>query len=124
MPDRSALEHTLTTLDGRGYAGYKQLRGTHELPPGDAETTGLRLLVDHVQVDPYAPPSLMRVQLDRDAADLPEDLTADARGRTAVADFLTRRVAEAARRLSPGRPGDGSISIDDPASRCWNAPAW
>ncbi|GAA3063583.1 MULTISPECIES: ABC-ATPase domain-containing protein [Actinomycetes] len=117
MPDRSALEHTLTTLDGRGYAGYKQLRGTHELPPGDAETTGLRLLVDHVQVDPYAPPSLMRVQLDRDAADLPEDLTADARGRTAVADFLTRRVAEAARRLSPGRPGDGSISIGRPGQQ-------
>lgn len=117
MPDRSALEHTLTTLDGRGYAGYKQLRGTHGLPPGDAETTGLRLLVDHVQVDPYAPPSLMRVQLDRDAADLPEDLTADARGRTAVADFLTRRVAEAARRLSPGRPGDGSISIGRPGQQ-------
>lgn len=117
MPEPSALERTLTTLDGRGYAGYKQLRGTHELPPVDAETTGLRLLVDHVQVDPYAPPSLMRVQLDRDAAELPEDLTADARGRTAVADFLTRRVAEAARRLSPGRPGDGSISIGRPGQQ-------
>ncbi|GAB3193009.1 ABC-ATPase domain-containing protein [Nesterenkonia suensis] len=111
MPDRSTLANTLTSLDGRGYAGYKQLRGAHRLGPG------LRLVVDHVQVDPYAPPSLMRVQLDRTAADLPEDLIDDARGRTAVADFLTRRVAEAAKRLSPTQPGEGSVGIGRPGQQ-------
>ena len=64
MTNRSTLEQTLVSLDGRGYAGYKQLRGGHDL---NADGLGAaRLLVDHVQVDPYAPPSLMRVIVDRD----------------------------------------------------------
>ncbi|MGQ7786191.1 ABC-ATPase domain-containing protein [Nesterenkonia sp. K-15-9-6] len=116
MPDRSALERTLTALDGRGYAGYKQLRGEHELATVDGGTR-VRLIVDHVQVDPYAPPSLLRVQVDRADAALPDDLVDDARGRTAAADFLTRQLADAARRLSSSAPGDGSISIGRPGQQ-------
>ncbi|MDZ5077164.1 ABC-ATPase domain-containing protein [Nesterenkonia sp. HG001] len=120
MSDRSTLARTLNSLDGRGYAGYKQLRGAHDLSADDLDADGLagvRLVVDHVQVDPYAPPSLMRVQVDRRTAALPEDLLEDARGRTAVADFLTRRIAEAAKRLSPTQPGDGSIGIGRPGQQ-------
>ena len=115
MTNRSTLEQTLVSLDGRGYAGYKQLRGGHDL---NADGLGAaRLLVDHVQVDPYAPPSLMRVIVDRDTAEIPEDLIDTTRGRTATADFLTRRFAEAARRLGPSTPGAGSISIGRPGQQ-------
>ncbi|GAA1174802.1 ABC-ATPase domain-containing protein [Nesterenkonia xinjiangensis] len=120
MSDRSTLARTLNSLDGRGYAGYKQLRGAHDLSADDLDAddlAGVRLVVDHVQVDPYAPPSLMRVQVDRRTAALPEDLLEDARGRTAVADFLTRRIAEAVKRLSPTQPGDGSIGIGRPGQQ-------
>ncbi|APX34031.1 ATPase [Brachybacterium sp. P6-10-X1] len=90
--DADSLRQLLTSIDGRGYGSYKQLKGTYDL--------GLcRLIVDHVQVDPFAPPSLMRLVLDRAAADLPEDLVSDRRGRVATTDYLARAVAAAARSI-------------------------
>ena len=74
--DATALARTLTGIDSRSYGAYKQLRGSYDLGV-------CRLVVDHVQVDPYAPPSLMRVIVDRADADLPKDLLSDHRGRVA-----------------------------------------
>lgn len=107
MADPRSLRRTLESLDGRGYTSYKQLRGRHDLGPAT-------LAVDHIQVDPYAPPSLMRLLVPRGAADLPADLVDTAAGRTAVADFLTRRAAEAARRHGPDGRDAGEVSINRP----------
>jgi predicted ABC-class ATPase len=100
--DTADLAGRLSALDGRGYGSYKQLRGSYDLG-------SCRLVIDHVQVDPYAPPSLMRLVVDREAAGLPEDLLADARGRVATCDFLARVLAGAAsrsgERISIGTPG-------------------
>src|SRR5699024_589465 len=96
-------DHDLTTLlesvDGRGFGSYKRIAGSHDLGR-------CRLVVDHVQTDPFAPPSLMRVVIGRDAAGLPEDLVADHAGRVATADFLTRpsRPRPPASRRSPRAP--------------------
>ncbi|MDN5687881.1 MAG: ABC-ATPase domain-containing protein [Brachybacterium sp.] len=87
--DADTLRQLLTSIDGRGYGSYKQLKGTYDLGP-------CRLIVDHVQVDPFAPPSLMRLVLDRATADLPDDLVSDRRGRVATTDYLARAVAAAA----------------------------
>lgn len=100
--DATALSRTLTAIDGRGYGVYKQLKGSYDLG-------ACRLVVDHVQVDPYAPPSLMRIVVDRARADLPQDLLSDHRGQVAATDFLARAVARAAAELgegiSAGAPG-------------------
>ena len=71
---RRTLEQLLTSIDGRGYGSYKQLRGSYDLG-------SCRLVVDHVQVDPFAPPSLMRLIVGRTAAGIPEDLLDDRHGR-------------------------------------------
>ena len=89
MPDAHALTRILTSIDGRGYGSYKQLKGTYDLG-------GCRLVVDHVQVDPYAPPSLMRLLVDRATAGLPQDLLTDRPGYVATTDFLAREVAAVA----------------------------
>lgn len=110
MLDRTALERALVQIDGRGYASYKQLRGTYQFGT-------FRLAIDHIQVDPYAPPSRMRIILDSDIADLPADLTNDAIGRRAVADFLTRRLFDVVHRLVPEPSGTGNsglVSIGEP----------
>ncbi|MCG0314192.1 MAG: ABC-ATPase domain-containing protein, partial [Calditerricola sp.] len=44
------LRAILKRIDGRGYKAYKELQGTYR---GD----GFTLSVDHVQGDPFAPPS-------------------------------------------------------------------
>ena len=100
--DSARLSHLLTSLDGRGYGSYKQLRGSYDLGT-------CRLVIDHVQADPYAPPSLMRLVVDRAAAGFPEGLLADRRGRVATTDFLARALAETAarsgERVDVGAPG-------------------
>ncbi|GAA4402023.1 ABC-ATPase domain-containing protein [Tsukamurella soli] len=103
MRDRKALEHILDGIDGRGYAGYRQVAGEFDL--GDC-----RLDIDHVQTDPYAPPSAVRVSVAGASADLPADLIGDRAGRVATADFLTRRFVSAARELAPS----GAIRIGEP----------
>ena len=100
-PDAHTLTSTLTAIDGRGYGSYKQLKGSYDLGR-------CRLIVDHVQVDPFAPPSLMRLLVDRATADLPQDLLTDRPGRVATTDFLARAVAAAA-------SGAQGVSIGTPA---------
>ena len=104
MRDAATLRRALARIDGRGYASYKQL-------VGDWRLGAFRLAIDHVQVDPYAPPSRMRMIVDPHTAGLPADLTDDAVGRTAAADFLTRGFARVAHRLVPKPTGTGNSGL-------------
>lgn len=88
MRDLKALQHTLRDLDGQGYGSYKRLKGTYDMG-------GFRLSVDHTQVDPYAPPSKIRVILTRDQIQLPDHLTRTRPQRIAAADYCARRFHEA-----------------------------
>ncbi len=92
MRNRDDLERTLHSLDGQSYAAYRQIEGSYNL--GKCE-----LIIDRVQVDPYAPPSRVRLLLDTETAGIPVNLRNDAAGRIATADFLTRSVAREIRRI-------------------------
>lgn len=99
------LVDQLHALDGRGYPAYRDLLGTHQLD-------GCRLIVDRVQADPFAPPSLMRLVVDPDVAALPPHLLDDRVGLVAVADFLLRAVAaELAAETGTGRE---AVSVGHP----------
>ncbi|GAA1113019.1 ABC-ATPase domain-containing protein [Nesterenkonia jeotgali] len=111
MSDQQTLVRTLTSIDGRGYASYKQLSGRYTLGR-------FTLSVDKVQVDPYAPPSLMQISLRRKDAELPADLLDDRLGRIAVSDFLTRAFADALSEGSSERSGAAAgISIGRPGQQ-------
>src|SRR5699024_1823379 len=119
--DAATLNRILTSIEGRGYGAYKQLRGTYDLG-------SCRLVVDHVQVDPFAPPSLMRLVVGHSAAAIPEDLLAAPRGRVAATDFLARTVAAAAastgEKISIGTPGPEILErTSHPAPRAGTAAA-
>ncbi len=107
MQTRQTLERTLTALDGRGYGSYKQLHGTYDLGR-------FRLSVDHVQVDPYAPPSKARAIVDAATAGLPADLVDTPLKRVAVSDFLTRRCHDATRHAARESRDGGAVSIGAP----------
>ncbi|PHK48743.1 ABC-ATPase domain-containing protein [Staphylococcus edaphicus] len=83
MKQATALAQLLSALDGQKYGAYKRLKGEYQFKQ-------FRLAIDHVQVDPYAPPSKMRVIMNRDTADVPKDLLDSKDKVIAVADFLTR----------------------------------
>jgi predicted ABC-class ATPase len=106
--DADDLERTLSRIDGRGYKAYRDIRGAYDF--GD-----LTLCVDHVQGDPFAAPSRMRVRIPMERAALPRALFANRTRRTALADFLARRVRdEICRRpkQSSGTGKSGLVSVD------------
>jgi len=88
VPDSSDLSHILERIDGRGYPAYREIRGRFDF--GDFE-----LHVDHVQGDPWAAPSRLRVRLPRESGGLLEELAATRVGALAVRDLLARRVRDA-----------------------------
>ena len=65
MLDEHQLRKTLSHLDGRGYKAYKQIQGRFEFPD-------FELLIDHVQGDPFAQPSKIRLRVQQEISQIPE----------------------------------------------------
>lgn len=98
--DAAALQDLLRRLDGRGYPAYRELRGRWRIDPSPQEP--LELWVDHVQGDPYAAPSRVRLRL---PTGLDRETTAAPASRVAAEDWLLRRFAAAV--AAPRRRGSG-----------------
>lgn len=88
----------LRVIDGRGYKAYRELRGAEE------RVRGLLIRVVRVQGDPFAPPSVVRIEarpgLPRWALEHP----------VAAADYIYRRLHQALRRYS-ARLGEGHSGL-------------
>ena len=112
----SNLASTLHSLDGRSYGQFKQIRGRYDFG-------SFTLFIDKVQVDPFAPPSKIRVRVERAEAGFPPELTTDRADRIAAADYLLRAGNNVLNKLKQrdliiGRPGQEilertNILIDD-----------
>ena len=102
----------LRRIDGGSYKSYREIRGAWE-------TDGLTLLVDHVQGDPFAAPTRVRLRVPAELAGFPDELTSSRTRRVAVGDFLTRRLVEVAGPLSlrSGSGKGGLIEIDTPGQQ-------
>jgi predicted ABC-class ATPase len=105
---KEELERILARIDGKGYKAYKDIQGSYLF---DTYT----LHIDHVQGDPFAAPSRLRVRVDQRYARIPADFYNTPVRRVACADFLTRGFARAIEQVVGGRRGTGKsglISID------------
>ena len=102
-----ALREALLRIDGRGYGAYKRIAGAWRAGP-------LTLFIDHVQGDPFAQPSRLRLRLSPEAHGIPADLWDSPPRRAALTDFVLRRFAEAAARQArrSGSGHSGSIFVD------------
>jgi len=104
------LEDLLRRIDGKGYKAYNDLRGEYTFPT-------YRLYVDHVQGDPFASPSRVRVVVERKASGFTEDMTANRSRAVALRDFLTRQFNDCCRKFARGNRGTGKsglITVDKP----------
>ena len=99
----------LNGIDGRGYKAYKGLRGTWAFPD-------FSLHVDHVQGDPFAAPSRVRVILPPEAAALEDEVLSSRSRRLGVASLLAKCFHEAARgtMVRRGSGKSGVIEIEKP----------
>lgn len=80
----------LRHADGRPYGFYKKVAGAWDY--GD-----FTLAIDHVQADPFAPPTALRAYATPQAMGLPKEALASPDARLAAADFLARAFDEAIR---------------------------
>ncbi|PWN28635.1 hypothetical protein BDZ90DRAFT_231611, partial [Jaminaea rosea] len=81
----TSLAQSLTTLQGAPYPAYKDLLGSWGF-----SDPAFTLFIDHVQADPYAPPSKVRVRVPHSAAGFDASLYSNKIRKTALADFLHR----------------------------------
>ena len=108
MKNYKELEKILFSMDGKSYSAYKSLKGEYKFEK-------YILAIDHVQSDPYAPPSKMRVIMDRKICGIPYELTDTKDKNIAVSDFLTRNFYREIQKIgndSTGTGGSGRIFID------------
>jgi predicted ABC-class ATPase len=102
------LRTTLSRIDGRGYKAYKDLEGSYDFGQ-------LTLHVDHVQGDPFAAPSKIRLRVPMRNAGIPTSLFSNKVRKIALEDFLGRQVQKAIRAVAEKGRGSGKsgmISID------------
>ena len=107
-----SLVDFLNGIDGQGYKAYKGLRGTWVFPD-------FTLHVDHVQGDPFAAPSRVRVILPPETAALEDDVLTSRSRRLGVACLLAKRFHEAARATTVRRGSgkSGLIEIESPGQQ-------
>ncbi len=108
MSNMDDLRRRLTHIDGRGYKAYKDIEGSYTF-------NHFTLHIDHVQGDPFAAPSQVRIRVPQHIADFPDALYTMPVRRVALEDFLARQVHQAIRQIAQGGRGSGKsglITID------------
>lgn len=110
MKDLDDLKRELYKIDGRGYKAYKSLEG-------DYKFSNYVLHIDHVQGDPFAAPSRIRVSLNSNLNKIPEELFDRNNKRIAVCDFLTRTFNKNINKYAGRVSGSGKSGIIN-ISRC------
>jgi len=103
MPTEDDLYQELQRLDGKSYKAYKDIQGRYSF-------TKFSLLIDHVQGDPFAAPSRLRVQVPQKHAQFPAELFATRSRAIALRDYLHRQFARQAQRLQTKR-GSGKSGL-------------
>lgn len=83
MSDEALLQKKLGKIDRKGYKAYKDLEGEYNLGLGT-------IFIDHVQSDPFAPPSRLRARVPANKGGFPEELVTCYTERIAVEDFIAR----------------------------------
>ncbi|MEL6545310.1 MAG: ABC-ATPase domain-containing protein [Myxococcota bacterium] len=110
MKSIDSLRHALWNLDRRGYPSYKSIRGEYG---GAHRSKSFTLVVDHVQGDPFAAPSRVRVLVDDALTPL------QTHAKRACADFVHRALAKrlAKRNRGPGSGKSGLMRVPTPGQQ-------
>ena len=110
MKGSMELKNELFKIDGKGYKAYKVLEGKYDFKK-------YVLSIDHVQGDPFASPSRVRVIIDNKVAQIPEELFDNKNKEIAVCDFLTRLFSKNIKNQSEKIFGSGKSGLIE-ISRC------
>lgn len=110
MQSDRELREQLRNIDHKSYPQYKSLKGSYRFPK-------YILHIDHVQGDPFAAPSDVRVTIDATKAGFPDFAMKDGLTRDRLADLLVREFARQVNAFSFKAKGSGKsglISVSHP----------
>ena len=83
MRTAEELRKELRGMDRRSYPAYKSLAGTYQFEK-------YKLIIDHVQGDPFASPSSLHVEMPHRQAGIPERYYESNCGEIALRDYIVR----------------------------------
>ncbi len=106
MKKLSELKHTLTRIDGKGYKAYKDIEGSYR-----SEGNDLFLFIDHVQGDPFASPSRIRIRVPMEQARFPLELFSTKTRRVALEDLISRKIRQAILSIKKRAGGTGKSGL-------------
>ncbi|SVD57447.1 uncharacterized protein METZ01_LOCUS410301, partial [marine metagenome] len=104
MSNEQHLRQLLSHIDGRGYKAYKQIKGEYEFPD-------FTLYIDHVQGDPFALPSKVRLRVDQEHAQIPGVLWPNSVRQVALEDFIARAVRQSVQDFVTPKKGSGKSGL-------------
>jgi len=104
MADLTELRSILHRIDGKGYKAYKDIEGEYR-------SSEYILIIDHVQGDPFAAPTKVRVRVPQSVARFSADAYGTKSREAALRDFLTRRFADASKRFCRRNRGTGKSGL-------------
>ena len=104
MKTNTSLRQDLLRIDGHGYKAYKILEGAYDCG-------GFILFIDHVQGDPFAAPSAIRVRVAHEVAKFPREFWSSKVREIAFRDFLTRSMGSAIQSIVGGNRGIGKSGL-------------
>ncbi|MDY7034686.1 MAG: ABC-ATPase domain-containing protein [Thermodesulfobacteriota bacterium] len=104
MKKAKDLENILWRIDGKGYKAYKDIKGEYAF-------RWYTLFIDHVQGDPYAAPSRVRVRVERKSSGFLPETTSNRSRQVALYYVLTRDFHINCKKYSRGTRGIGKSGI-------------
>lgn len=104
MKNSEVLKKALDRIGGKSYRLYKELEGEYDFGT-------YTLSIDHVQGDPFASPSRIRVIVNQNIAKFPKEIFDNNNKNIAVADYLTREFYSNINRWSEKVFGSGKSGL-------------
>lgn len=98
------LKTLLKNIDHKGYPAYKETKGSYRF-------AGYLFCIDHVQGDPFAAPSKVRIVADGKRAGFPAYYYETEVKRAAFEDYLLRKIAKKVRDYSFRAKGSGKSGL-------------
>ncbi len=102
--DASFLKNYLNKIDGLGYKAYKDIKGEYRFPP-------YILYIDHVQGDPFATPSRLRISFPIKKSFFPEEFLSTKERKIALSDYLGRKFKKGIKLYGRGIRGTGKSGL-------------
>lgn len=98
------LQQLLQRIDGKGYKAYKEIEGEYR----DGE---VRLCIDHVQGDPFASPSRIRLRVPQSSAGFPARWWNEVHRRVALENAVARRASSCIQEAGVSSMGSGNSGL-------------